>query len=288
MARSKRFSTGIQMLDLSVKKHYGCMPQIPGLSHLLPELKKAFGEVEGFKTPTEVGIEIEVEKQTIPANCLLWKAVEDGSLKDAGKEYVSVPIKDEFVIYAIEEYDRIILKMNPKTEFSHRCSIHVHINASKLTVGQLRALIATYLSTESLFFALVGPDRVGNSYCYPLSDIAPQWTHFQPEFLSEHYKYAALNPHHLRDFGTLEFRHHGGTKDKKELLNWIETILQLYRFVESKNPMEVEEQIKQLNTVSNYFEFIKEVFGKKSQQFAGMRLYDMLRTNVTAAKVFLA
>ena len=275
------------MLDLSVKKAYGSHPGIGDLSPLAPKLKSTYGDVSGFKTPTYVGIEVEMEKQTLPAATYLWKCIEDGSLKDVGKEYISLPLKDEFVIYALEEYEKGILKYNPKTEFSHRCSIHVHMDVTKLTVGQLRALMATYLATENLFFALVQDHRIGNSYCYPLMDLCPVWEQFLPEELSENYKYAALNPHHLRDFGTLEFRQHGGTKDKKEILNWIETILQLYRFVESKNPLEVAAQINQLNTVSNYFEFIQEVFGKKANQFAGMRLYPMLRTNVTAAKVFL-
>ena len=237
------------MLDLSVKKAYGSHPEIMDLSPLGPKLKASYGDVSGFKTPTYVGIEVEMEKQTLPAATYLWKCIEDGSLKDVGKEYVSLPLKDEFVIYALEEYEKGILKYNPKTEFSHRCSIHVHMDVTKLTVGQLRALMATYLATENLFFALVQDHRIGNSYCYPLMDLC--------------------------------------TKDKKEILNWIETILQLYKFVGSKNPLEVTAQINQLNTVSNYFEFIQEVFGKKANQFAGMRLYPMLRTNVTAAKVFL-
>lgn len=275
------------MYDHSVKKFYGSHPSIPNLTPFLPDLKKTYGEVAGYKTPTEVGIEIEVEKQTQKIPSTLWKCAEDGSLKDSGHEYISVPVKDEFLIYALEEYEKLILKNNPKTEFSHRCSIHVHINVCKLTVGQLRVLMATYLALEEMFFSLVREDRVGNSYCFPLLDMAPQWDNFLPEKLLEHYKYAALNPHHLRDYGTLEFRHHGGTKDKKELLNWVETILQLYRFVETKTPDEIEKKIEQLNTVSNYFEFVTEVLGKKAQQFSGMRLYSMLRTNVTAAKVFL-
>lgn len=274
------------MLDLQVKSQYGCRPRIPSQTDIYRNMKVIYGTIPDYSTPTEVGIEVELEQIKNPAPIHLWQAIKDGSLKDAGMEYVSIPVKDQNLVYAIEDMGNVY-KANPDCVFSHRCSIHVHINVSRLTVGQLRALIATYLVVEGLFFKLVDPIREGNSYCYPMADMCLTWERLTPGNLSDQFKYCALNPHHLRDFGTLEFRHHGGTKDKTELLNWVETILQLYRFVEKYNPFEIETSINNLNTVSHYSDFCKDVFEKKFSQFNDVVLYKYLRNNVTAAKVFI-
>lgn len=275
------------MLDFDVKKVYHCNPRIPNQKHLVTANADKYGAVPAFNTPTEVGIEIEAEKVAHAAGALLnWTVTKDGSLKDNGLEFVSHPLRDENLIYAISEMDQVY-KANPGATFSHRCSIHVHMNVSKLTVGQLRALIATYMVVEGLFFSLVVPEREGNSYCYPMADMCLTWDDLDVDKISDHFKYCALNPHHLRDFGTLEFRHHGGTKDKKELLNWVETILQLYRFVEKHNPNDIETSIRNLNTISFYADFVQDVFEKKYSQFLHIPFYKFLRNNVTAAKVFL-
>lgn len=277
------------MLDSSVKDHYKSKPNIPDLKQHVLNAKGIWGTGPAYKTPTTVGIEVEAEKQSKGALPLLfWQVTKDGSLKDSGLEYISVPMKDEALVYALEEYDRVILKHNPHTAFSHRCSIHVHVDVTKLTVGQLRVLLATYIAVEPLFFELVAPERLGNSYCFPMADACLSWSDLaHPMDVTDHMKYCAVNPHHLRNFGTLEFRHHGGTKDKKELLEWVETILQLYRFVEKFNPLEIEERINMLNTDSRYFEFCSSVFEDKLIHFHNVDFYSKLRDNVTAAKHFL-
>lgn len=287
MARSKRFLVGIRMLDSKVKTFYDAHPEIPNQEGAREILEQVYKIEKGYKTPTEIGIEVEIEKCIKLAELKIFHQENDGSLKDAGIEFISIPIKDDNVLYALEELEYIYNK-TPKSVFSHRCSIHVHINVSKLTVGQLHALIATYLATENFFFSLVAPERRGNSFCYPLADLCITKEDIAPENIDEKFKYAALNPHHLVDFGTLEFRHHHGTKNKKELLNWIETILQLYRYVEKVPPLEIYSTIRELNTISNYYEFLKDVFEGKLQLFnVGLNFGKVLRNNITTAKIFL-
>lgn len=278
------------MLDLSVKQAYKSKPAIKKeqIQYATEAIKLSLGPIPPYLTPTTIGIEVEIEKLfEIPHALFLWSLTEDGSLRDNGYEFVSVPLKDDQVLCAIEELTKIY-KNNPKSTFSHRCSIHVHMDVTKLTVGQLRTLIATYICVEDLMFSLVSPSRQGNSYCYPLSDTACTWEDFQPGEISEKYKYCALNPHHLRDFGTLEFRHHGGTKQKVELINWIETILHFYRYVEQTPHEKVEETIMKLNTVSNYREFCKSVFKDHFTQFMHFDLFKAMRENVSNAKLFLS
>lgn len=288
MARSIRFTTGVRVLDLNVKDAYKCKPNIPNQGSLaeLCSLRNK-GKVEcKTKTPTEVGLEIEIEKVEELQGLSLWRYEPDGSLKDHGQELISVPISNHLLDYAMAEYESF-LKINPKSVFSHRCSMHVHVNVSRLTVGQLVALLATYIVLEDLFFHLVPEERKGNSYCWPLADAYLNRKNIEPQNLNENFKYAAVNVHHLKDYGTIEFRQHGGSKNTKEILNWIETILQLYKFVENKNPSDVALLIKNLNTISNYQDFAHQVFEHKINQFLNLPLDKMMHDNVIAAKFFL-
>lgn len=275
------------MYDHLVENYYGATPKIPEVNpKFLLEAVKLYGVKEDPKLPTECGIEVELEKVK-GYHGMFWKQEKDGSLKDKGAEFITFPLKSELVPYALAEYVDI-LKHNNQSVFSHRCSIHVHINVSKLTVGQLRALLATYLVLENYYFNMVNADRKGNSYCYPLVDARLTWENCQPHKISDHFKYAALNIHHLRDYGTLEFRHHGGTKNPLDLFRWIQVIMQLYSYVNKRTLEEIEEAIMGLNAESNYLEFMVDVMEKNQTLFFGMDHHKMMRNNVTAAKLFLS
>jgi hypothetical protein len=286
MSRGSRLATGIRMFDLDVKSAYKCKPNIPDQHqwHVIAAQRKL--NPSEYKSPTEVGLEIEIEALSELPPMSWWRYENDGSLKDSGKELITFPYKDANIEYALDEFIAF-LKVNKVAKFTHRCSMHVHINVSKLTVDQLYCLIATYIVFENLFFSLVREDRKGNSYCWPLADAMINRRDILPEGINEHFKYAALNVHHLKDYGTLEFRQHGGSKDKKELLNWIETILRLYSFVENNNPKDVALAIKNLNTISNYQEYAIQVFKDKFDQFSHLPLESLMKDNVMAAKLFL-
>ena len=275
------------MLNSSVKEIFGCKPQIPGQLALKTKMAETWGPIASYKTPTEVGIEIEIEKITNYGKLFLFKVDKDGSLKDNGFEFISCPLKDENVLYAMKEYEEAVVLASPTATFSHRCSVHVHINVSKLSMGQLRALIATYLVVEPYFFFLCEDHRAGNSYCYPLGDTGITWDMIDPNIVTKDFKYAALNVHHLHDYGTLEFRQFGGSLDSKKILNWIETVLCLYKFVEKFSLEEIEKDIRGLNTISNYSAFVISVFQNKYPQFDGMNHHKVMRNTVLASKVFL-
>lgn len=277
----------MQNLNVTVTEYYGCSPKLlsKGQDLLLLQLGlEAYGPKSKLDTETEIGIEIELEKINQHPNLHYWKYVEDGSLKEEGVELVSFPMSGSVAAFAIEEY-MAFLNVNKKATFSHRCSIHVHINVSKLKLAELRLLIATYLCTEQLLFSLVAPYRNNYSYCYSLADTLVTWKDLHPNSLDEQFKYASLNPHHLVDFGTLEFRHHQGTKSSKELIAWIHTICRLFKTIKENDLVELEEKIKKLNTISNYYEFCKLVF--KEYLPLEVDLYNKMRDNVSAAKLFL-
>jgi hypothetical protein len=277
------------MLDRPVKAVYRCHPAFLDKeteTALITNSIKFVGKQPDYPLPTKVGIEVEVERaQHAAIQAVMWRATRDGSLRNDGIELLTHPLTSRTYPYAIAELESIFKKI-PQLEFSHRCSIHVHMDVSERLVGEVFAMIAAYLCTENLFFNQVAPYRKGNSFCYPLSDAL-----FTQDFLlnelDNHFKYAALNPHHLRDFGTLEFRHHGGTKDMEELKQWIELILSLYRYGTRVNYNRVKEAILALNTDSTYSEFVKDIFGEHAYLFRFLNLKQEMENGVTTAKVFL-
>ena len=161
-----------------------------------------------------------------------------------------------------------IFKANKDSVFSHRCSIHVHMGVGYLTVEQLITLVSTYIASEKLFFRLSGTQalRQNNSYCFPIAgsgaacDILTKESICSPDSLKK-YKYCALNVYHLRDYGTLEFRHHPGTKDIDELRGWMNAIGALHSYATSTSLSTHVKNLQEVSRTKDYPGFIQSVFG---------------------------
>jgi Putative amidoligase enzyme. len=186
-----------------------------------------------------VGIEVEAEgvahsyaHSSIPGS---WKITDDGSLKDAGAEYVTVPIKFKY----IEMELRRLFWAIPKASFSSRTSIHVHMNARDFTDEELMKFLLLYLIYERNLYTFSG-DRWLNNFCIPL--------HSNPEMARvalyrcktdssdaiSWCKYHGLNllplmgePGSSNKYGTLEFRHMIGNNNVEYIMDWCNIILSL-------------------------------------------------------------
>lgn len=190
-----------------------------------PYSKEPVGEIPTyFNLPiydNPIGIEIEIEKwngELPPMFC--WHTTEDGSLKDSGVELVSYPLYGSYIDKALWELKQFY-ECCPDAEFSHRCSIHVHVNVSTFTYNQLLALIGLYAIYERSLFEFVEQTRRGNSFCYPLVGTS-NYFHWD-----EDTKYCALNWKPIRTQMTVEYRHLEGTKDLKKLRRWIALVTKL-------------------------------------------------------------
>src|SRR5690606_20552787 len=134
----------------------------------------------------------------------LWRVIPDNSLRN-GIELVSYPLKGKSLYYALADLHRFFHK-NQKANFSHRCSMHVHMNVSDVTYEQLLVMTAFYLTVEGIFFDTFFRTRKGNNYCYPLVATQLEQSDLEKGQLSRDvWKYAAVNMYHLRDYGTMEF-----------------------------------------------------------------------------------
>lgn len=186
-----------------------------------------------------LGLEIEAEKvrnryhqSYIPGS---WNMIQDGSLKDEGSEFVTVPIHFQY----IEMELRRLFAAVPLAHFSPRTSIHVHMNSRDFTNVELKKFLILYLIFERNLYRFSG-DRWLNNFCMPLHG-NPQMVISLLKTLDKNdfdcfswCKYYGLNLLPLigesgssERIGTVEFRHMIGNKDVEYIMSWCNLILRL-------------------------------------------------------------
>lgn len=215
---------------------------------------------------TYLGVEVEIENvRTWLGVSPYWTMIEDGSLRNSGREFITPPIKAWRLEHALETlYNK---EINSDTEFSERCSIHVHMNIRTLTVKQLEALIVTYMVFEKVLYEWVGQNRYQNVFCVPLCETT-LGSKLHGLIFSKNpmvhgwQKYTGLNLLPITEKGTIEFRQMYGTKDIQETLMWVNMLLSLKVFALRQTPEYIWEKISSLNTTSQYRMFGEEVFGE--------------------------
>jgi hypothetical protein len=251
--------------------------------------RERYGDIRTFFTrfPNPVGIEIEVEGFNTghmiafeKLDPLFWTLVNDGSLKNKGKEFVSIPIGGQCIDYAIHEFEQVA-KAQPFS-WSVRTSVHVHVNVSEFSVEQLTHFTALYAIFENLFFALADPERKGNPYCYPLTSITPASAH---EIQSDS-KYCAFNSAPIRSQLTVEFRHLQGTDDCRLIRRWVQLIQKLHRYVEENT----KDNWRDLLTsyFGRYSDLAKLVFGKSIILFENKGIHSLCEQTSDWAAVYMA
>lgn len=231
-----------------------------------------------------VGIEIEVERiaQMIDigatANPPTWEIKGDGSLRNGGVEFVSHALTNEQVLDSIASVYAWFAVNKAAPDFSWRTSVHVHLDVRHLTLSQLQNLLLLYILFEEALFEFASPDRrEQNIFCTPLTR-----THYESlsMLLNEGSardrdtflrawrvcagafgKYSALNINHISDFGTVEFRHLRGDTSPSQLGDWTALIMQLGKAASEVDREWINQNIKELNTTSDYRRFSEEIFG---------------------------
>jgi hypothetical protein len=243
-----------------------------------PEPTTFFG---GYKNP--IGIEVEVERAPVFKNpALFWTRSSDGSLKIEGAEFISIPLSGRCIDYALEELRPLITE--PTCLWSHRTSIHVHLNVNTFTIEQVKLLAALYACFEDLFFFFVEDLRKGNNYCYHLTDINPETLRVG----NTDQKYCAFNMgNSIIEHNTVEFRHMHGTGDLKAIRRWIQLIVKLHHYVDQHSCKQIQQQIMSLNYTSAYQQLVSNVFGATARFFDKVDFQTMMEENVFWAKLYL-
>lgn len=222
-----------------------------------------------------VGIEIEVENiKTHPGLSPHWIMKPDGSLRNNGMEFVSIPLQVKQIQIAVES---LYLNLNAcnSPDFSNRTSTHIHLNVRDMTRQQIETLIYMYCVFEKHFYSFAGHRRLNSIFCVPifrtnmLNSIPEVLYSFSPVW----HKYCGLNLLPLLDhngtpgFGTIEFRHLYGTNNPREVLDWINNILCLRKAAMEIKLEDFLAEVRNMNTTSSYMSLYSQIFGE-----VGLRL----------------
>jgi hypothetical protein len=159
-----------------------------------------------------------------------FEATDDGSLRNNGVEFISIPLPKEYLLQCFHDLHATIEYYNREEAFSSRTSTHVHINCRSLEPEQVKNLILLYALYENFFFALCEQGRRDNIHCVPLSEtFLPNYYSKELGFLVEKWhKYTALNILPLMKLGTVEFRHLQGTGDTVLFGEWLTALDNLW------------------------------------------------------------
>lgn len=198
---------------------------------------------QGLISDDFIGVEIELENANYLFASLAdersWNIHDDGSLRDAGKEFTFArPFgggRAESLLQRLSQTAHA-LPANRKPHISPRTSVHVHVDCTDLDTTSLARMLAVYMIYESAIFHAFAPERLGNHFALPFNDIIANrsiprmlsrgWEDFSEQYNTEaNNRYCALNIKSLFKFGTVEFRHLGGEYDYAKLLTWINCCL---------------------------------------------------------------
>jgi len=230
--------------------------------------KSGHGETKGLPSP-DLLVGLELEMENFPG----WteqefggiRFTEDGSLRNFGCEAITAPIAlNQMPNFLTAFYER--MEVTDKN-YSERCSTHVHANVQDMTTEQVSTLALLYQTAERLLFQFIGHDRQNNIFCVPwyqsglTASIVDKLA--QDAYITTRHwqKYSALNLIPIGSQGTVEFRHLYGTCDVKFITNWLCLIGRLFEYAKSVPLAEARERIINMNTVSNYREWLYSVFG---------------------------
>ena len=240
-----------------------------------------------------VGIEIECENITNqPYMEYYWSKKADGSLRNSGVEFVSIPLRASQVEYALDYLKNRVVLAGNDPDFSPRTSVHVHLNVRDMSLDQVKTLVLLYALFEKHFFNLVGSRREQSIFCVPLyrSGQLSTLRKLAP-YSAKWHKYNAINlasifgDDDVTRLGTIEFRHMYGTFDKQIIIPWINTILKLREASLKYSYTELLDKIKTLNTTSEYIAMYQNVFGEYANLPAMQK--DDFESCVTACKLAL-
>lgn len=218
---------------------------------------------------TLVGIEVEVERALDDFPKFVgWVPKEDPSLRNGGVEFVTMP---GLRLYGVNEkleglfsYINNAKKSNPELyDFNERTSIHVHIDATTLSLEEIKNVLVTYILFEDSFFGIAGEARKHNVFCVPVRYIAMSELVGMSfaRMLMTWKKYCAINFTRIGDIGTIEFRHMEGNSDPKRILLWVCLLAKLVDFGRTLSNKSLEKEIVKLKYASHYYEFAERVFG---------------------------
>lgn len=224
-----------------------------------------------------IGLELELEgcSSTFMVKNKLWEIKGDNSLRnvngfDPFELVFSMPLSGKDLTQAVDDLN-VINKLKVKPVLSSRTSLHAHLDVRDLTLYQFLKLLISYTVFERSLFKFCGIERENNIFCLPFYKAEGAiFEEFSiPYIISKHiknlsresYRYSALNLASLNKFGTVEFRHMGGTWDTTKIRDWVNIIMCLKKYAISDDSTKIKE-LPTLFSAKGFVQCSKEVFGE--------------------------
>ncbi len=205
--------------------------------------------ISPFPSGDGLGIEVELENVILDRNENRvpitrppegWMYHIDDSLRNNGLEFVfETPIGGTKAASRLESLITWVKDLKLKPDPSSRTSVHVHVNALDCTIEQLFKWLIIYTVYEPLLFEVFAKERKDSNFCVPVYSsvdtrntiglLKRTWPIFMKNVLADRgtKRYSAVNLDALQKFGSLEFRHLGGTYKPKPIIDWTKTLLYL-------------------------------------------------------------
>jgi hypothetical protein len=253
--------------------------------------EKQSNHTNTYKWATEEGLlGIEIEVENITNGVVLsphWSTHGDGSLRNHGIEFVSVPLAVNQIEIALHSL-YAALKQQNQPDFSNRTSVHIHLNCRDLTQDEIYALVLLYAIFEKHFYGFAGTKRLNSIFCVPLyrCNILNQAKEVIYGFNPVWHKYCGINILPLvdnngeRGKGTIEFRHLYGTDDVELIFAWINQILCLRKACKEIKLSELLDQIKTMNTTSDYLALFYRVFTGQTAAVRDKQVFEESISNI--------
>lgn len=180
-----------------------------------------------------VGTECEIESVDTGVSWNLPSSIDvtsDGSLRNEGREFLILPSTTKVALDLFKLLHRQVRFFDVEEKFSHRTSIHVHVNCKNLHEKEVKNVLYMYTLFEEFFFLMADESRRHNIHCVAVNDTFMH-RYFNNDIgtlASRWMKYSALNLKPLRTLGTMEFRHMHGHDDPVLHEQWLGIIERLF------------------------------------------------------------
>lgn len=260
------------------------MPNILGVCKLKPvrPWESTHGSNINVPLPNQLlGMELEMEGWDDRDQAFTgFNFTDDGSLRNNGVEAVSSPIANKYVGNLLTAF----FKHFKVTEdnYSERCSLHVHMDMQQRNTEELTTLLLIYQTVERLLFKFIGHDREDSIFCVPWFQsgvsfrLAEQLIDGGVYYPARQWqKYSALNIQPLTTQGTIEFRHLHGTCDVKLIVSWINLLCRMIDFAGRCSLADAKQQIKEMNTISNYRQWLENIFQEDTHLLLNVINYNL-------------
>jgi hypothetical protein len=152
-----------------------------------------------------------------------FKLTTDVSI-NGGYELVSPVLKGQRGLDMLKTVSEVLVSLGCSANRS--CGLHVHHNINDLSGEQVAALFTSYANNERLIDGLMPASRRGHGATHVRSIRGVRGTLSHQTTLQGirdalGTRYKKLNIESYWRYGTVEFRHHGGTVEFEKISNWV-------------------------------------------------------------------